>query len=105
MCLSLTAFGIAKGIPISHETIGEMGTVSWVHAAPFTEEFRELEEWFSDDKSVELRSDKDFQFYPVVSENSVVASSTVRVGYSVWRQIAVVLCCMRCASVTLGVRC
>lgn len=70
---------IAKGIPISHETIGEMGTVSWVHAAPFREEFRELEEWFSDDKSVELRSDKDFQFYPVVSEKNIVASGTVRV--------------------------
>lgn len=41
-----------------------------MHAAPFTERLRELEEWFSDDKSVALRSSKGFQFFPVVSERA-----------------------------------
>lgn len=55
------------GVPLKHETIGEAGTVSWIHAAPYKEELRELEKWFSDEKSVELRSSTDFQSFPVVS--------------------------------------
>lgn len=55
------------GVPISHETIGEVGTVSWIHAVPFRPELGELEEFFSDSQSVKLRASPDFQFFPVVS--------------------------------------
>lgn len=56
----------SKGIPIAHETIGDAGSVSWVYAAPFRHELRELEEWFSNEESVKLRSSHDFEFFPVV---------------------------------------
>lgn len=64
-------------MPILHERIGEVGTVSWVHTALYKEEFRELEEWFSDAKSVSLRSSKNFQFFPVVSIDPSASSRLV----------------------------
>lgn len=65
-----------KGVPILHERIGEVGTVSWVHAAPFRKELGELEAWFSDEASVALRASPDFQFFPVVSLGTLEEAPT-----------------------------
>lgn len=59
------------GVPISHEKIGKVGTVSWIHAVPFRPDLAELEVFFSDSQSVKLRESPDFQFSPVVSENDI----------------------------------
>lgn len=65
--LSCGYYVCTKGVPILHERIGEVGTISWVHAAPYREELGELEAWFSDEASVALRASPSFQFFPVVS--------------------------------------
>ncbi|CAM9312950.1 unnamed protein product [Discosporangium mesarthrocarpum] len=56
---------MSSGIPILHEQIGEAGTVSWVHGAPYSEENHELEAWFSNRDSAGLRASPDFSFFPV----------------------------------------
>lgn len=56
----------STGIPIAHETIGKAGSVSWLYAAPFRHDLRNLEEWFSNEESVKLRASDDFQLFPVV---------------------------------------